>query len=46
MLANVIESGQLPDARHDFVLKSNAIDAFFEELVKIANADDVESLAA
>jgi RNA polymerase sigma-70 factor (ECF subfamily) len=46
MLANIIESGQLPDARHDFVLTGDAIDAFFAELVKIANTDDLARVAA
>lgn len=46
MLAKVIESGQLPDFRHNFVLGGNAIDAFFEELQKIANVDDRDELAA
>ena len=46
MLSNVIESGQLPDARHDFVLAGDAIDAFFAELAKIANCDERVSVAA
>lgn len=46
MLAKVLESGQLPDFRHNFVLTGEAIDAFFEELVKIANADENAELAA
>ncbi|GGY94228.1 sigma-70 family RNA polymerase sigma factor [Novosphingobium colocasiae] len=37
MLSQVIESGQLPDFRHNFVLGGDAIDAFFAELGKIAN---------
>lgn len=37
MLLNIIESGQLPDFRHNFVLTGGAIDAFFAELDKIAN---------
>ncbi|GGN50366.1 DNA-directed RNA polymerase sigma-70 factor [Novosphingobium indicum] len=46
MLANVIESGQLPDFRHNFVLKGEAIDAFFAELEKIANVDENGRVAA
>jgi RNA polymerase sigma-70 factor (ECF subfamily) len=39
MLSKIIESGQLPDFRHNFVLGGEAIDAFFGELVKIANVN-------
>jgi RNA polymerase sigma-70 factor (ECF subfamily) len=39
MLVNAIESGQMPDFRHNFVLKGEAIDAFFGELQKIANGN-------
>lgn len=39
MLSKIIESGQLPDFRHNFVLNGDAIDAFFAELVKVANVD-------
>lgn len=46
MLAKVIDSGQLPDFRHNFVLTGEAVDAFFAELAKIANAEDLEILAA
>lgn len=46
MLAQTIESGQLPDARHDFVLSGSAIDEFFSELKRIANIDSIEDLAA
>ena len=46
MLTQTIESGQLPDARHDFVLKGTAIDAFFAELKPIANIDQFSELAA
>lgn len=46
MLAKVIESGQLPDFRHNFVLTGDAIDAFFAELAKIANTDGELVLAA
>lgn len=46
MLSKVIESGQLPDSRHDFVITGEAIDAFFAELTKIANSDDRSLLVA
>ncbi|GGC40035.1 DNA-directed RNA polymerase sigma-70 factor [Novosphingobium marinum] len=39
MLSKAIESGQLPDSRHEFVLDGDAISSFFGELTKIANAD-------
>lgn len=39
MLSNVLASGQLPDFRHNFVLKGDAIDAFFSELARIANTN-------
>lgn len=46
MLSKVIESGQLPDYRHNFVLSGDAIDAFFGELAKIANSHDIMTKAA
>lgn len=46
MLSNVIESGQLPDFRHNFVLAGDAIDAFFAELSKVANAEEARKRAA
>lgn len=46
MLLNIIESGQLPDFRHSFVLNGEAIDAFFAELGKIANYDGEARAAA
>lgn len=46
MLSKVIESGQLPDFRHNFVLTGEAIDAFFDELAKIANTEDEAAIAA
>lgn len=46
MLSNIIESGQLPDHRHNFVLKGNAIDAFFLELQNISHADYEHAVAA
>lgn len=39
MLENVLQSGQLPDFRHNFVLRGAAIDAFFAELLRIANTN-------
>lgn len=46
MLSQVIESGQLPDFRHNFVLSGEAIDTFFAELVRIANNDGARRIAA
>lgn len=46
MLSNIIESGQLPDYRHNFVLKGDAIDAFFLELQKISHANYEHAIAA
>ncbi|MCJ2183996.1 sigma-70 family RNA polymerase sigma factor [Novosphingobium sp. 1949] len=46
MLSKIIESGQLPDSRHDFVLSGEAIDAFFAELGKVANLEELRRIAA
>jgi RNA polymerase sigma factor (sigma-70 family) len=46
MLSQVIESGQLPDFRHNFVLSGDAIDAFFGELARIANSNSGVAIAA
>ncbi len=46
MLCNVLESGQLPDFRHNFVLRGDALDAFFQELARIGNANAPEAAAA
>ena len=46
MLCNVLESGQLPDFRHNFVLRGDALDAFFQELARIGNANAPEVAAA
>ena len=47
MLSAVIESGQLPDFRHNFVLKGEAIDAFFNELSAVGNSrDSLRTIAA
>jgi len=46
MLCNVLDSGQLPDARHSFVLSGEAIDAFFAELGKIGNLEELKRIAA
>lgn len=39
MLENILESGQMADFRHNFVLSGGAIDALFAELGRIANAN-------
>jgi RNA polymerase sigma factor (sigma-70 family) len=46
MLSHAIESGQLPDARHEFVLTGSAIEAFFEQLRQIGNSEAAKRLAA
>lgn len=46
MLTHTIASGKMPDFRHNFVLHSDSIDAFFEELARIANRDEFDSAAA
>ncbi len=46
MLAQALESGQMPDFRHNFVLNGEAIDCFFDELLRIANVDSLAELAA
>ena len=46
MLSQILESGQLPDFRHNFVLSGDAIDAFFAELARIANINSAEAAAA
>lgn len=48
MLSHVMETGEMPDFRHNFTLKGAAIDAFFEELGRISNAlsTNVETVAA
>ncbi|MBT0669445.1 sigma-70 family RNA polymerase sigma factor [Novosphingobium profundi] len=46
MLSKIIESGQLPDSRHEFVLTGEAIDAFFAELGKVSNIDELRRIAA
>lgn len=46
MLTQIIESGQLPDFRHNFVISGSAIDAFFAELARIANNNSAPALAA
>jgi len=46
MLTKIIESGQLPDFRHNFVLSGEAIDAFFAELGKVANLQQTRKLLA
>ncbi len=46
MLTNVIESGQLPDFRHNFLLAGEAVDAFFAELDRVANGQEAMHEAA
>jgi len=46
MLTNALESGQLPDFRHNFVLSRDVIDVYFDELARIANANALEAAAA
>jgi RNA polymerase sigma-70 factor (ECF subfamily) len=46
MLAAALEGGQLPDARHDFVLEGDAIDLMFAELRRVANANGLARLVA
>lgn len=45
-LSAIIESGQMPDHRHNFVLKGDAIDAFFAELERIGNYTDSHTAVA
>jgi RNA polymerase sigma factor (sigma-70 family) len=37
MLSAAIEGGQLPDARHDFVMEGDAMDLLFSQLREVAN---------
>lgn len=46
MLASVLESGQLPDARHDFVMEGDAIELMFGELRRVSNNNGGDRLAA
>lgn len=46
MLSHALESGQLPDFRHNFVLSQDVIGAYFTELARIANANSEEAVAA
>ncbi len=46
MLTHTLESGQLPDFRHNFVLKGQALDAFFAELARVANTSSARLEAA
>ena len=39
MLVAALDSGVLPDSRHDFVLEGNALDLLFAEMRRAANAD-------
>lgn len=46
MLAQILELGQMPDFRHNFVLSGSAIELLFSELRRIANVDVPQGLAA
>ena len=46
MLASIIDSGKVPDARHDFVIEGSAMAEIFAELARIANNDELAVLAA
>ncbi len=46
MLAHTLESGQLPDFRHNFVLSGQALDAFFGELARVSNSSAARLAAA
>lgn len=46
MLSYTIESGQLPDFRHNFVLKGEAVSAFFDELEHIVEREDALTAVA
>lgn len=46
MLATVLESGQLPDARHDFVMEGDAIELMFDELRRVSNNNSAQRIAA
>ncbi len=45
MLSHTLESGQLPDFRHNFVLSGQALDAFFGELARVANSAEARIAA-
>lgn len=46
MLVSVLESGQLPDSRHDFVMEGDAIDLMFGELRRVSNNNAAAHIAA
>ena len=46
MLSRALEDGQMPDARHNFVITGSALDCLFEELRRIAHVDSLSELAA
>lgn len=46
MLASVLESGQLPDSRHDFVMEGDAIELMFGELRRVSNSNAATRIAA
>ena len=45
MLSHTLESGKLPDFRHNFVLSGQALDAFFGELARVANSAEARIAA-
>ena len=48
MLAHVMESGQLPDYRHNFLITGDATDLLFDELARTANRTgaDLQAIVA
>jgi RNA polymerase sigma-70 factor (ECF subfamily) len=46
VLSAAIENGIMPDARHNFVMKGEVLDAFIDELCKIAPEHVIARLAA
>lgn len=46
MLSHALESGQLPDFRHNFVLNGEVIDEYFAELARIANSNSPDASIA
>lgn len=45
MLSAALESGKMPDFRHNFVLNGDVIDNYFEELQRIANGESFRAAA-
>ncbi|MEN9924090.1 MAG: hypothetical protein RL268_216 [Pseudomonadota bacterium] len=46
MLVAALDSGVLPDSRHDFVIEGNALDLLFIEMRRAANSDGKDRLVA